>query len=1083
MNERSIFMEALDFGEPRERSAYIDRACGGDERLRARVEALLRRHHANDKLVLDRIPAIDPTATEDMPRPAEEPGNSIGPYKLREQIGEGGMGVVYVAEQTQPVRRKVALKIIKPGMDTKQVIARFEAERQALAMMDHPNIAKVFDAGATNTNSKSETSNPKSEKNPKFEIRNPKRDQQNAGSGSAAAGGPVPGLGASDLEYSSDFEFGSSDLPVGSSNLNGGRPYFVMELVRGMPITDYCDRERLSIPDRLELFVQVCRAVQHAHQKGIIHRDLKPSNILVTIIDGAAVPKVIDFGVAKATGGSLTERTVYTAFQQFIGTPLYMSPEQADLSGMDVDTRSDIYSLGVLLYELLTGTTPFDQETFRQAAFDELRRIIREQEPPKPSTRLSSLGATRTTVSANRQADARQLDRAVRGELDWIVMKALEKDRRQRYETANDFASDVMRYLTDKPVEACPPSVGYRLRKFARRNRGPVAAGLAVALLLVLGTLGTSIGLVSALRAERNATQEKERATAAEAQAKEEADIAKAVTDFFTKDLLPETSPYKNPRNKKVTMEEALGHAAARIAGKFSQRPLIEAGIRLHIGIAYQRLGDLTAAQPHLERAWELARRVFGEGHPGMLGFMNQLGGLYFRQGQIAQAEPLLLKELEVNRRVNGKTHPETLLSMNNLAVLYTGQGKWAEAEPLLVEALEVGRRVLGEEDPHTLQSMCNLAGLYIDQGKLARAEPLVFKALEARRRVLGEEHPDTLKSICKLARLYQAQGDLARAEPLLVKALEARRRVLGEEHPDTRDIMNGLEHVYQAQGNMAELEPLLVRAREIDRRIHGESHPDTLTTSNNLAVLYWRNGRLDLSVPLFEEVLKRSRDNLGPDHPDTLQAMTNLGINYRDAGRLPEAIAMLTRARELDRKRHGPQADPHDGLHITRELVDAYDRAGRFTDSEPLYRETLEAERRRHGEASSQAAHAMAGLGHDLLEQQKYAEAEPLVRECLRIRERIAPDDWATFNARSLLGDSLLGQEKYAEAEPLLLTGYEEMKQREETIPPEGKINLTEATERLVQLYEAWGQPEKAAAWKARLGLTDLPTDVFARP
>jgi serine/threonine protein kinase/tetratricopeptide (TPR) repeat protein len=421
MNERSIFMEALDFEEPRERSAYIDRACGGDECLRARVEVLLRRHHANDKLVLDRMPAIDPTATEDMPRPAEEPGNSIGPYKLREQIGEGGMGVVYVAEQTQPVRRKVALKIIKPGMDTKQVIARFEAERQALAMMDHPNIAKVHDAGTTDS----------------------------------------------------------------------GRPYFVMELVRGIPITDYCDREQVAIPERLELFILVCRAVQHAHQKGIIHRDLKPSNILVTIIDGVPVPKIIDFGVAKATGASLTERTIYTAFQQFIGTPLYISPEQADLAGMDVDTRSDIYSLGVLLYELLTGTTPFDHETFRQAAFDELRRIIREPEPPKPSTRLSSLGATRATVSANRKADARQLDRAIRGELDWIVMKALEKDRRRRYESANDFASDVMRYLTDQPVEACPPSPWYRFRKFASRNRRSLAttALLAVAGLIIGGVL------------------------------------------------------------------------------------------------------------------------------------------------------------------------------------------------------------------------------------------------------------------------------------------------------------------------------------------------------------------------------------------------------------------------------------------------------------------------------------------------------------------------------------------------------------------------------------------------------------------
>jgi serine/threonine protein kinase/tetratricopeptide (TPR) repeat protein len=431
MKERDIFDAALAIAEPDKRDAFLAAACGDDADLKDHLRGLLAAERGLGSFL--EAPAPTPTLTITPPPIAEQPGTVIGPYKLMEQIGEGGMGVVYVAEQTKPVRRKVALKIIKPGMDTKQVIARFEAERQALAMMDHPNIAKVHDAGATES----------------------------------------------------------------------GRPYFVMELVRGIPITDYCDREHLSIPERLELFVLVCRAVQHAHQKGVIHRDLKPSNILVTVVDGAAVPKVIDFGVAKATGGQLTERTVYTAFQQFVGTPLYMSPEQADLSGMDVDTRSDIYSLGVLLYELLTGTTPFDQDTFKKAAFDELRRIIREQEPPKPSTRLSSLGATRATVSANRKADTRQLDRAVRGELDWIVMKALEKDRRHRYETANDFAADVMRYLTDRPVEACPPSAWYRFSKYARRHRAMLTTAGLIGVILTLSLVGLSIGLHQIAR-ERN---------------------------------------------------------------------------------------------------------------------------------------------------------------------------------------------------------------------------------------------------------------------------------------------------------------------------------------------------------------------------------------------------------------------------------------------------------------------------------------------------------------------------------------------------------------------------------------------------
>ncbi|HEV3166996.1 MAG TPA: serine/threonine-protein kinase, partial [Isosphaeraceae bacterium] len=477
--EKSIFLRAIELTSAEERASYLDSACGDNLALRQEVEALLRSHKQHIAL-LDMPDAATPTV--DLQPIREGPGTVIGPYKLLEQIGEGGMGVVYVAEQTEPVRRRVALKIIKPGMDTKQVIARFEAERQALAMMDHPNIARVHDAGATES----------------------------------------------------------------------GRPYFVMELVRGMPITDYCDREQLSIPERLELFVLVCRAVQHAHQKGIIHRDLKPSNILVTVIDGAGVPKIIDFGVAKATGASLTERTIYTAFHQFVGTPLYMSPEQADLAGMDMDTRSDLYSLGVLLYELLTGTTPFDQETFRQAAFDELRRIIREQEPPKPSTRLSSLGATRATVSANRKADVRHLDRAVRGELDWIVMKALEKDRRRRYETANDFAADIQRYLSDEPVLACPPSAWYRFGKLARRNRAALTTAIVVGLALVAGTTVSTWQAFRATRAERAALRaeaairnERNRAVKAEGQATEfakkaqsEASIAKAINGFLLNDLL-----------------------------------------------------------------------------------------------------------------------------------------------------------------------------------------------------------------------------------------------------------------------------------------------------------------------------------------------------------------------------------------------------------------------------------------------------------------------------------------------------------------------------------------------------------------
>jgi serine/threonine protein kinase len=437
MTEREIFTAALNKEDPAERTAFLDEACAADDSLRRRVESLLAEHQQ-----LGSFMDVPSSAATLDPPPLERPGTQIGPYKLLQQIGEGGMGVVYMAEQTEPVQRKVALKVIKAGMDTGQVIARFEAERQALALMDHPNIAKVFDAGETAS----------------------------------------------------------------------GRPFFVMELVKGLAITDYCDQAHLTPRERLELFVGVCQAVQHAHQKGIIHRDLKPSNVLVALYDGKPSIKVIDFGVAKATGGQLTDKTLFTGFAQLIGTPLYMSPEQAGQSP-DIDTRSDIYSLGVLLYELLTGTTPFDRERFKQAAYDEICRIIREEEPPKPSTRLSESKDTLPSISAVRQTEPVKLAKLVRGELDWVVMKALEKDRNRRYETANGLALDLQRYLNDEPVQACPPSAMYRFRKFARRNRATLAAGalLAMSLLVALGGIASGIGWAVRDRAAREEQLAQER--------------------------------------------------------------------------------------------------------------------------------------------------------------------------------------------------------------------------------------------------------------------------------------------------------------------------------------------------------------------------------------------------------------------------------------------------------------------------------------------------------------------------------------------------------------------------------------------
>jgi eukaryotic-like serine/threonine-protein kinase len=484
--QREIFDAAVELTSVEVRNAYLIGACGKDAELRAQVETLLRAHEqAGGFLPMDDAKSPGPASAipvdvkKSMFPATEKAGDLIGRYKLREKIGEGGCGVVYMAEQKEPVRRMVALKVIKLGMDTESVIARFEAERQALALMDHPNIAKVLDAGAA----------------------------------------------------------------------DNGRPFFVMELVRGVKITEYCDENQLLTRERLDLFVQVCQAIQHAHQKGVIHRDIKPSNILITVNDGVPVPKVIDFGIAKATQGRLTDRTLFTAFQQFIGTPAYMSPEQAVMTSLDIDTRSDIYSLGVLLYELLTGRTPFDTQELMEAGLDEMRRTIRDKEPVRPSTRLSKLHeADLTTVANRRRTNAPKLIHALRGDLDWIVMKALEKDRSRRYETANGLARDVQRYLADEPVVARPPSKLYLFRKLIHRNKFAFAAAAAVALALLLGVVVSAWQAARAMRAEHEQSQlrkeaeaeskeaklEAKRAETAETLAKERLTESEAISKFLT---------------------------------------------------------------------------------------------------------------------------------------------------------------------------------------------------------------------------------------------------------------------------------------------------------------------------------------------------------------------------------------------------------------------------------------------------------------------------------------------------------------------------------------------------------------------
>jgi serine/threonine protein kinase len=693
----AIFWEATQRAPGPERDEYLAQACGDDRALRRRVEHLIRVQPKADAFLEQ--PLAGPAPALDLVAVVDGPGTVIGPYKLLEQIGEGGMGLVFMAEQERPVRRKVALKVLKPGLDTRQVVARFEAERQALALMDHPHIAKIHDAGTTES----------------------------------------------------------------------GRPYFVMELVRGVPITEFCDERRLTPRQRLELFVLVCRAVQHAHQRGIIHRDLKPSNVLVALHDTVAVPKVIDFGIAKATTERLTERTLFTHFAQMVGTPLYMSPEQAEMNGLDVDTRSDVYALGVLLYELLTGTTPFEGETLKKVGYDELRRIIREEEPPAPSRRLSTLSAERqSTVSDRRGVDGRRLDRLLRGELDWVVMRALEKDRNRRYESAGALAADIERYLADEPVEAGPPSKVYRLQKYVRRNRRLLAVAGMFAVVLVAATALSTWQAIKAQDAQHQATTE--------------AAIARAVNDFLMGDLLGQVDSLPTFSDEfsgspDLTVREALDRAAAKIGERFQDQPLVEAAIRTVIGRGYQALGKHQLALFHFEQAIKSRHAHLGSEHPDTFASMSSLSGTYTAVGRHADAIALRQQVLGYQTARLGRVHPETLACVCKLAEAYQLASRWDMSVPLLEQTLETQRTIHGPTHASTLNTMHALARNYFEVDRFAESLALYPKVLDGLISLNGTENTSTIWPKMTFAQACQRAGKLVQADRLLREALEQNRK------------------------------------------------------------------------------------------------------------------------------------------------------------------------------------------------------------------------------------------------------------------------------------------------------------------
>jgi serine/threonine protein kinase/tetratricopeptide (TPR) repeat protein len=710
---------------------------------------------------------------------AAGPGDQIGPYKLISILGDGGYGIVYLADQHEPVKRRVALKVIKPGMDTRQVIARFEAERQALALLDHPNVAHVYEAGTT----------------------------------------------------------------------SAGRPYFAMEYVKGISIIEHCDRHKLPINDRLELFLEVCDAVQHAHQKGIIHRDLKPSNILVSFDDKRAVPKVIDFGIAKAISQPLTDRTLYTERGQLVGTLEYMSPEQAEMTGQDIDTRSDIYSLGVVLYELLTGVLPFESETLRQGSPDQLRQVIREQDPKTPSTRVSRLTREDSArIAQQRQAEAGALRRRLRGDLDWITLKAMEKDRTHRYSSASELAADIRRHLANEPVAAGPPSRLYRMRKYVRRHRALVTGLAAVSLVFLAGVAGV---VVFAVKADRQAHR------------------AQAVIDFLDEDLLGSVA-LQQAMNEPVTVRSNLDAAAQRLQGRFADQPLIEASIHQMLGRTYVELGVYQQAEPHLQRAYDLRRRLLGDKDLLTLASMSQLGRLYVMAARFKEGEPLLAQALESYRRILGPDRAETLETavwLGQLHAQVATRPSRDQAEKLLTGTLESGRRLFGEENLIVLEAQYGMAFLRgVIQGRREDAVLLCLGGLETARKALGEGHWLTCKFMVRAAWFEAGDDQFDEAQRLARTVLDRDRRVLGPDHPDTLEAQCTLGLVL-ARNDLEEAEKLLAPGIERMRHVLGDDYAEVLFFSRCLADVYMAQHRYAEAENLLTPILTAGGRRLGDDH------------------------------------------------------------------------------------------------------------------------------------------------------------------------------------------------------------------------
>jgi serine/threonine protein kinase/tetratricopeptide (TPR) repeat protein len=813
----------------------------------------------------------------------------IGPYRLTQMLGVGGMGEVWRAEQSEPIHRTVALKLIKAGMDTRAVVARFDSERQALALMEHPNIAKVFDAGATPE----------------------------------------------------------------------GRPYFVMEYVHGVPITDYCDRHRLTIKERLELFMQVCEGVQHAHQKAIMHRDLKPSNVLVEEVNGKPVPKIIDFGLAKAMGQQLTELTLFTEAGAMLGTPDYMSPEQADRNERNIDTRTDVYSLGVILYELLVGELPIGSPELRAAGIEAMLRKICELEPPRPSTKLKSLGQSAKDSAGRRREEPESLERHLRGDLDWITIKALEKDRSRRYGSASDLAADLRRHLQDQPVSAGPPGATYRTRKFVRRHRFGVTVAVAAVMLLI------AFAATMAVQARRIA---------------KERDRANRIADFMSQ-MFSVSDPSEALGNA-ITARTILDTASNEIRAGLAKDPEVQSDLMFTMARTYASLGLYATADNLSSAALESRKRRLGPDDRKTLQSMVQLGWILDREGHDDQAQKLIGQAIAQARRVLGPEDSVTLEATDRMGMVLQRMARFDEAEKLERQLVEISTRRFGPEDLHTLRAMVSLADALSYLGRYAEAEGIYRNALAIEQRALGPEHPQTLATMHNLANRIQEQGRYDESVALYRQTLAIAERVMGPEHPDTADTMTAMANALYYEGNTAEAEKWYRAALAVDQKALGPENPYATRALEGLANVFSADGHYAEAEKLDRQILEIRERNLGPDHTDTLLSKFNIGDVLYQEGNLLEAEKFIREAFDAQSRVLG--AENADTLASKAELARILIKEGKYQEAEEMARQAFDAQTRTLGPQHLDTLNSLQFLGTAMVYNHRYEEAKKLFEDTL---------------------------------------------------------------------------------------------------